>query len=137
MKPVTKILIGVLGLITLIPIRLGLQSWFGQSSLSEFFGFTTQSPDLEKLFIVTGGFVLTLAVFQILAIMWLIKGKKDGFILAAIVGYTSIIRGAIMFFLLGMKTTNDIVISVIPIVIGLLIAVLANLAREKEKGVQQ
>lgn len=134
MKPVTKILIGILLLITLIPIRLGLQSWFGQASLSEFFGFATPTPDLEKLFIVTGGFVLTLAVFQILAIMWLVKGKKDGFILAAIVGYTSIIRGIIMFFLLGMKTTNDIVISVIPIVIGLLIAVLANLAREKEKG---
>lgn len=132
MKPVTKILIGVLGLITLIPIRLGIQSWFGQSSLSEFFGFTTQNPDLEKLFIVAGGFVLTLAVFQILAIIWLVKGKVEGFIMAALVGYTSVIRGVIMFVLLGTETTNNIVISFVPIVIGLLIAILANLAREKE-----
>lgn len=133
MKPVTKILIGVLGLITLIPIRLGIQSWFGQSSLSDFFGFTTQTPDLEKLFIVAGGFVLTLAVFQILAIVWIVKRKAEGFFMAAIVGYTSIIRGIIMFALLGIESTNNIVISVMPIVIGLLIAILANLAGEKEK----
>lgn len=133
MKPVTKILIGVLGLITLIPIRLGIQSWFGQSSLSDFFGFTTQSPDLEKLFVVAGGFVLTLAVFQILAIVWIIKGKAEGFFMAAIVGYTSVIRGVIMFALLGIESTNNIVISIIPIVIGMLIAILANLASEKEK----
>lgn len=133
MKTATKILIGVLSLITLIPVRLGIQSWFGQSSLSEFFGFTTRNPDLEKLFIVAGGFVLTLAVFQILAIIWLIKGKAEGFFMAAIVGYTSIARGIIMISLLGAKTTNNIVISVIPIVIGLIIAVLANVAGEKEK----
>ena len=133
MKPVTKILIGVLGLITLMPIRLGIQSWFGQSSLSEFFEFTTQTPDLNKLFIVAGGFVLTLAIFQILAIVWIVKGKAEGFFMAALVGYASIIRGIIMIFLLGIKSNNNIVISVIPIVIGLLIAVLANLAGEKEK----
>lgn len=133
MKPVTKILIGVLGLITLIPIRLGIQSWFGQSSLSEFFGFTTQSPDLDKLFVITGGFVLILAVFQILAIVWIVKGKPEGFFMAALIGYASIIRGIIMFALLGTETNNNFVISVIPIVIGLLIAILANLANEKEK----
>ena len=133
MKPVTKILIGVLGFITLIPIRLGIQSWFGQSSLSEFFGFTTQSPDLDKLFVITGGFVLILAVFQILAIVWIVKGKPEGFFMAALIGYASIIRGIIMFALLGTETNNNFVISVIPIVIGLLIAILANLANEKEK----
>jgi hypothetical protein len=133
MKPVTKILIGVLGLITLIPIRLGIQSWFGQSSLSEFFGFTTQSPDLDKLFVITGGFVLILAVFQILAIVWIVKGKAEGFFMAALIGYASIVRGIIMFALLGTETNNNFVISVIPIVIGLLIAILANLAGEKEK----
>lgn len=133
MKPVTKILIGVLGFITLIPVRLGIQSWFGQSSLSEFFGFTTDTPDLKKLFVVAGGFVLTLAIFQILAIVWMVKGKAEGFFMAAIVGYTSIFRGIIMLLLLGVETTNNIVISVVPIVIGLLIAVLANVASEKEK----
>ena len=133
MKPVTRILIGVLGLITLIPLRLGIQSWFGQSSLSEFFGFTILNPDLDKLFVVTGGFVLTLAVFQILAIVWIINRKAEGFFMAAIVGYASIIRGIIMLILLGVKTNNNIIISTIPIVIGLLIAVLANLASEKEK----
>lgn len=133
MKPVTRILIGVLGLITLIPLRLGIQSWFGQTSLSEFFGFTTQNSDLNKLFIVTGGFVLMLAVFQILSIIWIINRKPEGFFMAAIVGYTSVLRGIIMLLLLGVDTINNIVISAIPIVIGLLIAVLANLANEKEK----
>ncbi|SEP84892.1 hypothetical protein [Flavobacterium urocaniciphilum] len=133
MKPVTRILIGVLGLITLIPLRLGIQSWFGQSSLSEFFGFTSQNSDLNKLFIVTGGYVLMLAVFQILSIIWIINRKPEGFFMAAIVGYTSVLRGIIMLLLLGVDTINNIVISAIPIVIGLLIAVLANLANEKEK----
>lgn len=133
MKPVTRILIGVLGLITLIPLRLGIQSWFGQSSLREFFGFTTQNSDLDKLFVVTGGFVLTLAVFQILSIIWIINRKPEGFFMAAIVGYTSVLRGIIMLLLPGVETINTMVISAIPIVFGLLIAVLANLANEKEK----
>lgn len=133
MKPVTKILIGVLGFITLIPIRLGIQSWFGQSSLSGFFGFKTQSPDLDKLFVVTGGFVLTLALFQILAIVWVVKGKAEGFFMAALVGYTSVIRGVIMFFLLDEKTPNNVIISFMPIVIGILIVILTGVASEKEK----
>jgi hypothetical protein len=65
MKPVTKILIGIIGLITLVPLRLGLSSWFDQSAMCEFFGFEGNTPDLDKLFVVTGGFVLMLAVFQI------------------------------------------------------------------------
>lgn len=133
MKPVTKILIGVLGLITLIPLRLGLSSWFDQSAMCEFFGFERNTPDLDKLFVITGGFVLMLAIFQILAIIWIVKRKVEGFFMAALVGYASVIRGVIMLALLGIESNNNIVISAIPIVIGLLIAVLANLASEKEK----
>ena len=133
MKPVTKILIGIVGLVTLIPIRLGLSSWFDQSAMCEFFGFERNTPDLDKLFVITGGFVLMLAIFQILAIFWIIKGKAEGFFMAALVGYTSILRGVITLALLGIESNIYIVISVIPIVVGLLIAILANWAREKEK----
>lgn len=133
MKLVTKILIGVLGLITLIPLRLGIQGWFGSSSLSDFFGFTALTPDLEKLFIVAGGFVLTLAIFQILAIVWIVQRKAEGFFMSAIVGYTSIIRGVIMLLLLGAETTNNILISVLPIIVGSLIVILTRVASKKEK----
>ena len=133
MKPVTKILIGILVLITLVPLRLGLSSWFDQSAMCEFFGFEGNTPDLDKLFVITGGFVLMLAIFQILAIFWIIKGKAEGFFMAALVGYTSILRGVITLALLGIESNIYIVISVIPIVVGLLIAILANWAREKEK----
>lgn len=133
MKPVTRILIGVVGLLTLVPLRLGISSWLAQSTMCDFFGFEGNSPDLNKLFVLTGGFVLTLAVFQILTIIWLIQQKTEAFVMSAIVGYTSIIRGAIMLYLLGTETTNNILISVIPMVFGVLIVVLTNLASKQEK----
>lgn len=133
MKPVTRILIGTVGLITLVPIRLGISSWLAQSTMCDFFGFERNTPDLDKLFVLTGGFILTLAVFQILTIIWLVKEKTEGFLMASIVGYTSIIRGVIMLYLLGTKTTNNILISVLPIVFGVLIVILTNMARKEEK----
>jgi hypothetical protein len=52
--------------------------------------------------------------------------------MAAIVGYASVIRGVIMLLLLGAKTTNNILISVLPVVIGILIVILTRIASKNE-----
>lgn len=137
MKPITKILIVILCLITLIPIKWGMFCWFSQSDTCGFFGLKTLNPDIEKLFFLLGGFVLgsfalITAVFQILAIVWIYKGKAEGFFFSTLVGCISIVRGIVMFTLLEPNATNDIRMSALPIIVGSVIIVLTVVASRKE-----
>lgn len=137
MKTVTKILITILGLITLIPIKWGMFCWFNQSDTCVLFGFKTLNPDVEKLFVLLGGFVLgsfvlITAILQILAIVWIIKGKAEGFFISTLVGCISIGRGIVMFILLQSNATNDVRMSVLPIIVGSIIIALTMVASKKE-----
>jgi len=129
----TKLLIGVLGLTALIPIKLGLICLFSQTNALEFFVMQTLTPDSQKLLIVLGCFVLATVVIQVLALTWLFKGRTEGFSLSIFVGLINIGRGILMFFLLETQSSNDLRISVAPIVIGTIILILTIIASKKQK----
>ena len=133
MKLFTKTLILFLGLTVLIPAKLGLLCLFGTTDALAFFSLQSLHPDAGKLLVVLGGFVLAMVVFQLLAIIWLIKAKAEGFVISTAIGIISIGRGLLMLALLPSHTTNDMRISISPIVIGAFILILTAVAIRKEK----
>jgi len=132
MKTITKVLIGVLGITSLVPIKLGWICLFNHSGAAEFFAITTLTPDVERLFTVLGCFVLATVVVQLLALVWIVRQYAYGFSLAMIVGIISMGRGACMLFLFGMQDSNSTRISTAPLVIGAFILILSVIARGKQ-----
>jgi hypothetical protein len=131
MKSPTKILIAILAITSLIPLKVGILCLFDQSKALQFFGLESLSADLEKIFFVLGGFVLASIVMPILSILWLIKRKTEGFILAYIVGFVAFIRGILTLLNFNTHKIDDTRLTVTPLVIGFLILMLTFIASKQ------
>jgi hypothetical protein len=131
MKPLTKVLVALLVLTTLIPFYIGILCLFNQPKAIEFFSLESQSRDIQKILFVLGGFMLATIVLPIIAIKYLVGHKSEGFVLSLVVGAIALLRGlltAINF------TSADIVdgrLSVTPIVIGVVIIAATLTARSQ------
>ena len=132
MKTSTKILIGILIITTLIPVLVGVYCLFDQPQALQFFGLKEISPDLEKVFFVLGGFMLGSVVMPILAIVWLTKGKREGYVLAYMVGFIGFVRGILTLVNFNMYEIDEAKLFVTPLVIGLLIMALTFAASRNQ-----
>ncbi|HTE27166.1 hypothetical protein [Flavitalea sp.] len=132
MKIFTKILIGVLIVTTLIPIYIGILCLIDQSDALQFFSVKSLSADLEKLFFVLGGFMLASAVMPVLAIVWIIKRKTQGFTLAYIVGFIAFARGILTMINFNVHNIVDNKLTATPLAIGALILIITFIATRKE-----
>ncbi len=135
MKPLTKILIAILVLTAIVPFKLALLCIMNPGDAISFFDIATVTPEIEKLLIVTGCFVLATVAFQLVAAWWLVTGKAAGFDLAVFTGCIAIGRGALMLLLLKSHDSNDIRISIVPIVFGTLILVFSIIAAKRHSAV--
>ena len=131
MKLTVKLLLAVLVITAIVPVTMGIFCLFRQAQALKFFNLAQLSTDVEKLLVVLGCFILATAIFQLLAIFWLIKGKVEGFSLSGIVGIVSIGRGIMLFILL--QNSSNIGLSALPMVFGGLILLLALLAIRQQK----
>jgi len=131
MKSLTKILIAILAITNLIPLKVGILCLFDQSKALQFFGLESPSTDLSKIFLVLGGFVLASIVMPILSILWLIKRKAEGFILAYVVGFVAFMRGILTLLNFNIHKIDDTWLTVTPIVIGFLILMLTFIASKQ------
>jgi hypothetical protein len=134
MKLITKILVAVLIITAIVPIKMGTLCLFQQAQALEFFNLLQLSSDVEKLLVVLGCFIMATVIFQILAIVWLVRGNTEGFSLSAVVGIISIGRGVMMCILL--QNSTHIRMSAIPMVFGSIILVLALIAARQQKLVE-
>jgi hypothetical protein len=131
MKSLTKILVVILAITSLIPLKVGILCLFDQSNALKFFGLELLSPDLEKILFVLGGFVLASIVMPILSIVWLIKGKTEGFTLAYIVGFIAFARGILTLINFDSYKIDGTRLTVTPIVIGFLISIVTLIASKQ------
>lgn len=135
MKIFTKILIIVLGLTTLIPIMIGKLCLFDHPKALEFFNAEMLTADLEKVFFVLGGFILASAVMPVLAIIWLIKRKPQGFVLAYVVGFIALGRSLITLFNFNSHRIENVKLTTTPLVIGCIILLFTYLANRQESKI--
>ena len=73
MKNLTRILIVILAVTTLVPVKIGLMCLFDHASALEFFKINAITPGMEKLFTVMGGFILATTAIPLYSIYLLIK----------------------------------------------------------------
>lgn len=133
MKLITKALIAILLLTAFIPTKIGMLCLFSPEKAVAFFGLQELNPDIEKLLLILGCFVLTVVAFQVVAVIWLLKGKQNAISLSALVGVISIGRGILAFILFNSHNINDTRISMVPVVIGTLILVLSIVASKQNR----
>ena len=132
MKGFTKILTVILVFTTLIPLTVGMLCLFDPPGALEFFGLKSLSGDSKKVLIVLGGFVLATTVLPILSVVWLIKGKAEGFTLAYIVGFVTLARGLLMLLNFNSNKISDATLTATPIIIGLVILLLTFFAGKQQ-----
>jgi len=133
MKSVTRILIAVLVITSLIPIKIGMLCFFDQSKALEFFGMELLSQDVEKIFFVLGGFMLASIALPVLSIVWLIRQKEEGYVLAYITGLVSFIRGALTLFNFSTHNLGETKLIATPMVIGFVIVMLTYVALNQHR----
>ncbi|MFT3911521.1 MAG: hypothetical protein QM737_19005 [Ferruginibacter sp.] len=132
MKILTKLLVAMLAITSLIPVKLGMLCLFDQQGAAEFFDVKSVSPGIEKIFFVLGGFVLATLVIPVLSIIWLIKRKNEGFVLAYLTGFISLARGMLMLINFNSNKIDGTRITVTPIIIGFVILLLTFVAGKQE-----
>lgn len=132
MKIFTKILIALLALTTLIPFMVASMCLFNQTKALEFFDAEMLSADLEKVLFVLGGFILATAILPILAIVWLIKRKTDGYVLAYVAGFIALGRGLLTLFYFNTHGIDNTKLTMTPIVIGVILLLFSYLAAKQE-----
>ncbi|MEP7196057.1 MAG: hypothetical protein ABI851_06015 [Saprospiraceae bacterium] len=113
-----------------IPIKLAWLCLFNQKGGIEFFNLSALTPDLEKLFIVLGGFISAILVIQILCIIWIYQRKIEAYTLSLFIGSITIGRGLMMLVFFHIHHISEIIIILTPILIGMLILVLTLIARK-------
>ena len=131
MKATTKTLILFLSLTSLILLKIGAQCLFSQNNALQFFGVESMNADLEKIFIVFGGFIWATLAVQILTIIWLGKGKDEGYTLSFLVGIFTIGRALLNLVLFNSHQIIDSRLSIVPGVIGVIIIILTILAKRQ------
>ena len=128
MRSLTKILIAILLITSLIPVAVAVFCLFDHTKALEFFGLQIRSADLEKIFFVLAGFVLSTVVIPVLAVIWLIKGRPGGITLAYLAGFIALARGILTLIKFNSHNIHDTKLSATPIAIGLLILLLTFIA---------
>jgi fatty acid desaturase len=132
MKSLTKTLITILVITTLIPIFIASECLFDQARATEFFGLGTRTADIEKIFFVMGGFVLSTTVMPILSIVWLVRKKAEGFTLAYLTGLVALVRGMLTFISFRGHDIHHGALTVTPMVVGLVILLLTFAANKQQ-----
>lgn len=97
----------------------------------EFFGLQSLSPDMEKIFLVLGAFILASMVMPVLAIVWLIKGKSEGFVLSYIVGVIAFARGVLTLINFERHGIAGARLSVTPMIVGFIILMITFIAAKQ------
>ena len=133
MKGPTKILNVILVFTTLIPLTVGMLCLFDPPGALEFFGLKSLNIESKKVLIVLGGFVLATAVLPIVAVVWLIKGKEEGYTMAYIVGVIGMARGILMLPVIDLHDISDATLALTPIVIGCIIVLLTFIAGRQHR----
>ena len=100
-------LIAILAITSLIPLKIGILCLYDQETAVEFFALESLTNDLKKILFVLGGFILASIAMPILSIIFLIKRRAGGIILAYVVGFVAFIRGILTFFNFCVFATAD------------------------------
>jgi hypothetical protein len=106
---------------------------FNQPKAIEFFSLESQSRDIQKILFVLGGFMLATIALPIIAIKYLLDHKSEGFTLSLVVGAIAFLRGLLTAINFSGADIVDGRLSVTPIVIGVVIIVATQLARNQHR----
>ena len=132
MKSLTIILIAILAITSLIPLKIGILCLYDQATAVEFFALESLTNDLKKLLFVLGGFILASIAMPILSIIFLIKRRAGGIILAYVVGFVAFIRGILTFFNFNSHQIEGTRLTATPIVIGIIILMLTFMTSKQQ-----
>lgn len=121
MNRMTKFLLAAMIPTTIIQSKLAFLCFFAPEDALHFFELTNLTADLNRLFLILGSFVALLAAIQILAMVWLVRKRKEAFALCLLIGLMTLTRGLVMFI----YEIGHVRFVIAPAVLGMVITTLS------------
>jgi hypothetical protein len=131
MRPISKILAAALLILSIITFKIGLTCIYSGNGITELFNLSVLDKDVVKLGIVISGLAFGMVLFQVLAIIWILKNNNAGLILSLFIGIITLGRGLVLYFAYAVYYDDGTRMSIAPIIIGSAICILTIFAKKE------
>ena len=136
MRTFSKMLIAVLIISALLPLWVTVSLLFYQQGAIAALQISELTPDIEKIFLISGAYMLSFLLLFAVAAWWIARDNKAGLSLAFVLGVITLVRGIFLFTAFNKHGFEATILASVGTIDGILILIFSFLAKPRTEDIR-